>query len=105
MSKIHRGDLFESPFFLTIAENGIKLYFSSERSKTRFSERIVEEIERGDERLNNVYKNVFDIECSILSILRLYYKEERGGFAVEYQDIQYEQPWDIPLSMVIEKEV
>lgn len=102
MNKIHRGDLFESPFFLTIVENGMKLYFSSEKSKQRFAERIAGEIITGEERLNNIYKKVFDIECSTLSILRTYYKEERGGFAVEIAGERFGQPWEIPLTVHID---
>lgn len=94
--EVHRGDLQDSPYTLEHEVfNEVKFYFSSQKAIDRFNSRLYSEIAKGDQKLSNIFKGMFKIDCALLSAIRLYSKEERRGFLVEIEGEKYTQPHTI----------
>jgi YHS domain-containing protein len=87
--KTKRGiytDIKESDYFYTI--RGITFYFSSMFYLRNFIKEMEKELFTFNKRLNNVYKNKFDIEMDKLALIRLYQLIERRGFRIEIEGIE-----------------
>lgn len=61
-----------------------------------------EEIERFNESANNVYKNMFCLDMSVLSLLRLYTLIEKRGFYVVLRGEIITCPNDLKFVLQIE---
>jgi len=64
-----------------------KFYFSTLEHFQKFKENYQLEINAFNERLNNAYRNAYDLSFSDLALIRYYNKVERYGFYIEIDGV------------------
>jgi YHS domain-containing protein len=87
--KTKRGiylDIKESDYSITL--EGMTFYFSSMFYLNNFKDEIENEISVFNVRINNVYKNKFDLQMNKLALIRLYELIEKRGFRVNIQGVE-----------------
>jgi hypothetical protein len=74
-------ELEHSPYFTKI--NNIVFYFSSKLYLNKFNTVYESEIIKMNERTSHIYKDVFNLDVTVLSLIRLYASIEKRGFYIE----------------------
>lgn len=95
------NDIFESDYPFTVGE--ITFYFSSIFYRSKFMNEYHDEMKRFNQSANNIYKDKFCLDMTILSLIRLYALIEKRGFYLKVRGEQVSCPDDLKFVLEVEK--
>jgi len=82
--------------------SGITFYFTSMVYRDKFIDRSINEIRMFNARMNNIYKNKFNIDATKLALVRLYQSIEKRGFYIELKGEKITCPNNLTYALRIE---
>ncbi len=77
--------------------DALSFHFTSEGKMNTFEKHANRETDETSEKLNKVYKGVYNINASWLDLIRLYTKIQTRNFKITVNGVDYTCPENLPL--------